>query len=62
MGGRKFRATILQTQTDISFGSSGGPLINSGGNLVGIISWMEGQPGLNFAISAHEIIEILAKK
>jgi len=56
MGGRKYRATVLQTQTDISYGSSGGPLINSSGKLVGIISMlMEGKAGLNFAISAHEI-------
>lgn len=60
MDGRKFRATVLQTQTDISFGSSGGPLINSTGKLVGIISnMMAGEAGFNFAISAHEIFELL---
>jgi len=62
MDGRKFRATVLQTQTDISFGSSGGPLINNGGKLVGIISnMMQGQAGFNFAISAHEIFELIQK-
>ena len=62
MDGMKFRATVLQTQTDISFGSSGGPLINSKGKLVGIVStMMGGQGGLNFAISAHEIVTIMEK-
>jgi len=56
MSGTKYRATVLQTQTDISYGSSGGPLINSSGKLVGIVSWMKGPAGLNFAISAHEIL------
>ena len=61
MDGRKFRATVLQTQTDISFGSSGGPLINSEGKMVGIIStMMEGRAGFNLAISAHEIFEHLS--
>lgn len=61
MDGRKFRATVLQTPTDISFGSSGGPLINSEGKLVGIIStMMEGRAGFNLAISAHEIYEQLS--
>jgi len=63
MDGRKFRATVLQTNSDVNLGSSGGPLINSQGKLVGIVStMMGGKGGLNFAISAHEIVEILAKK
>lgn len=58
MGGILYQATVLQTQTAISYGSSGGPLINSKGNLVGIISNMTpGQAGFNFAISAHELVK-----
>ena len=51
-----FEATILQTQTAISYGSSGGPLINKEGKLVGLIStMMTGQAGFNFAIAVHEL-------
>jgi len=54
--GNKFRATIVQTQTAVSYGSSGGPLINKEGRLVGIISSMIGErSGFNFAIAAHEL-------
>ena len=57
----KHQATLIQTQTDISFGSSGGPLINKSGKLVGINTLMKGQAGLNFAISAHEIGGLLTE-
>jgi S1-C subfamily serine protease len=51
-----FQATIVQTQTAISYGSSGGPLINREGKLVGLISSMiTGQAGFNFAIAVHEL-------
>jgi len=60
--GREFRATVLQTNSDVSFGSSGGPLINSQGKLVGIVSNITpGQAGFNFAISAHEIYELASQ-
>lgn len=51
-----FEATIVQTQTAISYGSSGGPLMNKEGKLVGLISSMiTGQAGFNFAIAVHEL-------
>jgi S1-C subfamily serine protease len=51
-----FQATIVQTQTAISYGSSGGPLINRDGKLVGLVSSMiTGQAGFNFAIAVHEL-------
>ena len=51
-----FEATIVQTQTAISHGSSGGPLINKEGKLVGLVSSsMIGQAGFNFAIAVHEL-------
>ena len=51
-----FEATIVQTQTAISHGSSGGPLINKDGKLVGLVSSMIiGQAGFNFAIAVHEL-------
>lgn len=55
-GSDSFQATIVQTQTAISYGSSGGPLINREGKLVGLISSMiTGQAGFNFAIAVHEL-------
>ena len=60
--GDSFRATVIQTQTTVSYGSSGGPLINQKGKLVGIISQMVGRrAGLNFAISVHELKTFLGK-
>lgn len=57
-----YQATVIQTQTPVSYGSSGGPLINQNRKLVGIVSnGLVGQPGFNFAISAHELKDILAE-
>jgi S1-C subfamily serine protease len=59
-GEDSFQATIVQTQTAISHGSSGGPLINKDGNLVGLLSTMiTGQPGFDFAIAVHELQPLL---
>ena len=59
-GEDSFQATIVQTQTAISHGSSGGPLINKDGKLVGLISTMiTGQAGFNFAIAVHELQPLL---
>ena len=58
--GHDFQATIVQTQTAVSYGSSGGPLINRNGKLVGIISHGIGnRAGFNFAISVHELRDFL---
>lgn len=59
-GEDSFQATIVQTQTANSHGSSGGPLINKDGKLVGLISTMiTGQAGFNFAIAVHELQPLL---
>ena len=53
-------ADVIQTQTPINGGNSGGPLLNQSGNLIGIATF--GTPeneGLNFAISVEEIIRFL---
>ena len=54
-----FQATIVQTQTAIDHGSSGGPLINKEGKLVGLVSSMSTQAGFNFAIAVHELVPLL---
>ena len=52
--GVKHQATIIQTQTPISFGSSGGPLFDQQGRLVGLNTWGRAA-GLNFAVAVNEV-------
>jgi S1-C subfamily serine protease len=49
--------TIIQTQTPISPGSSGGPLLTPNGELLGVIVWgvVQEAQGLNAAIAINEI-------
>ena len=52
----KHIATVIQTQTPLSPGSSGGPLLTEDGQIVGVNSFItSGAEGLNFAIAAKEI-------
>jgi len=49
---------ILQTQTPVSQGNSGGPLFNSAGEVVGIVSFQvrpELGQNLNFAVAVNEL-------
>ncbi len=56
----KMFATVLQIQTPINPGSSGGPLLNKHGNLIGINSFAASDlQSMNFAISVEEIIRFL---
>ena len=48
------KATLIQTQAVISFGSSGAPLFDGDGRLIGILVSTVG-PGLNFAIAVDEV-------
>jgi hypothetical protein len=50
----------LQTTAPISPGSSGGPLLNSRGEVVGVTTaFLKGGQGLNFAIPAREVTDLL---
>ena len=54
-----FEATVVQTQTAIDHGSSGGPLLSKDGKVVGLVSsLMIGQSGFNFAIAVHELRQL----
>jgi len=61
-GGLEHKAQIvIQTQTDINGGNSGGPLLNDDGKIVGINSF--GDPegaGLNFAVSVEDVQDFIA--
>ena len=57
----EFIADVYQTQTPITEGSSGGPLLNQAGNLIGINTFgMSRKANINFSITVEEIIKFLA--
>ena len=53
------QASIIQTQTPISPGNSGGPLISSDGELLGVNSFKAQGENLNFAVTSLEVIDFL---
>lgn len=54
-----YKAKVIQTQTPINGGNSGGPLFDSTGVVVGINSFGDDNAqGLNFAISASELLNL----
>lgn len=55
-------ATVVQTQTPINPGSSGGPLLNDQLQVVGINSFSDEGEGLNFAISGDDVNAFLTRK
>ena len=56
------QADVIQTQTPISQGSSGGPLLNDQATLIGVNSFFkkDGQ-GLNFAVSIGEVKKFIGR-
>lgn len=59
--GSLHQATVIQTQTALNPGNSGGPLLNDQGELIGINAFRKGGEGLNFAVAADTIEAFLAK-
>ena len=55
----KHEATLIQTQTPISPGNSGGPLFSGDGKLVGVNTSKAGGENLNFAVSVEHVKELL---
>ena len=54
-------ATVIQTQTPISPGNSGGPLFSEKGKIIGVNTWgAEGQ-NLNFAVAVDHVKEFIAQ-
>ena len=61
--GTSMTANVYQIQTPITGGNSGGPLINSKGNLIGINTFGSTEHGfINYAITVDEIIRFLGSK
>lgn len=56
------RANVIQFQTPISPGNSGGPLMDKSGNLVGLNSFGKGGQNLNFAIHVSEIKDFVENR
>ena len=66
--GRKFinkQGSFIQTDASINPGNSGGALVDSNGNLLGVINFIEsttgGNQGLNFAIPIDVVSESYSK-
>lgn len=58
-----YQATVIQTQTPISQGNSGGPLFNNDGKLVGVNTMIFGQgQNLNFSVAVDEVQELIKNK
>lgn len=55
----KHEATIIQTQTPISPGNSGGPLFSEEGKLIGVNTAQAGGENLNFAVSVEHVKQFL---
>lgn len=55
VSGYRFNNSIIQTTTEITFGSSGGALINMNGEVIGITTSGVGEANLNFAINIQEL-------
>lgn len=50
-----YRDNLIQTTTEITYGSSGGPLFNKEGKVIGITSGGMGEANINFAININTI-------
>ncbi|MCL0045904.1 serine protease [Nitrospinaceae bacterium] len=56
--GNKYKATMIQTQTPLNPGNSGGPLITDQGMVIGVNTFItQNAQGVNFAVSVDDIKE-----
>ena len=59
---KRHKSDVIQTQTAINPGSSGGPLLNDEGEIVGINAFRGEGTGLNYAVSASAIAAFLSQQ
>ncbi|WP_410877817.1 serine protease [Myroides sp. DW712] len=55
VSGYRRNSSLIQTTTDITHGSSGGPLLNENGEVIGITTKGVGEGNLNFAVNIKEL-------
>ncbi len=55
-------AAVIQTQTPINGGNSGGPLLSEDGKIIGVNSFKGDGEGLSFAVAAPDLRKFLAAK
>lgn len=55
-------AAVIQTQTPINGGNSGGPLLSEDGKIIGVNSFKGEGEGLSFAVAAPDLRKFLAAK
>ena len=60
--GRVHRAKVIQTQTPVNPGNSGGPLLDDKGRVIGINSFRRSGEGLNYAVAIDTIQEFLKRQ
>ncbi|HEY3349313.1 MAG TPA: serine protease [Thermoanaerobaculia bacterium] len=58
---KRHEATVIQTQTPISPGNSGGPLISDAGHLIGVNTFSKLGDELHFAVAVDEIVQFQAR-
>jgi len=60
-GKAEHEATVIQTQTPLNPGNSGGPLLDAQGAIVGVNSFVGEGEGLNYAVSVEDVKTFLAR-
>jgi hypothetical protein len=58
---QKYKADVIQTQTPISPGNSGGPLVDDNGSLLDVNTFKENGEALNFAVSVDDVKKFLGR-
>ena len=56
------KGEFIQFTAPVSPGSSGGPILNSAGNVVGVVTWWyknSAAQNLNFAVPAKQVVELM---
>ena len=57
------KADVIQTQTPINVGNSGGPLIDATGKLIGVNSFKRpGAEGINFAVAVKDVTDFMSRR